>query len=520
MLERWDLIVVGAGSAGAALAARSAVNGLSVLLLEAGPEYRAADMDSAWRSLNPLPALRSTHLARDLLWPGLLAARTASQRPTIYWRGRGVGGSSAVNGQIAIRPPREDFDTWRDAGCVRWSFDEILPYLNVLESDTDFGAADYHGSTGPTPVFRMPYDDWGAVDQAFAEAMVAYGFEWCEDVNAPGATGVSPLPINCRDLQRVTTNDGYLEPARALGNLEIRGNATVDTVLIAEHRAIGVSVIHDGRRVEEYADRVALCAGAIHTPGVLIRSGVGPAADVRRLDLDVVCDLPVGLGLQDHPTVKLTLPLRASAVAAPDARHTNCCTRFTSDSGMGVFNDMMAVSMNHAVLSMAHGTAPPDHGSLGIVLNAPLSRGRVTVDSRDPFTQPGIAENMLSDPTDLKRLCLGVDLLMEISDHASVRRITREPVRAANSRMWDAARAGGSHLGALLTQSAGDAQHAAGTCRMGPAGSSSAVVAPDLTVQGVEGLYVADASVFPSVPRANTHLATIMVGELLADRLR
>jgi len=159
--RRWDLIVVGAGSAGAALAARCAERGRSVLLLEAGPDYRSAEMHEVWRSPNPVRGLLDTEASRELIWPDLLATRTEAQAPRLYWRGRGVGGSSAINGQIAIRPPRDDFDGWAAAGCNGWSWEEVLPYYCRIESDVDFGHEAYHGSAGPIPVYRAPRSAWG-----------------------------------------------------------------------------------------------------------------------------------------------------------------------------------------------------------------------------------------------------------------------------------------------------------------------------------------------------------------------
>ena len=437
--QSWDLIVVGAGSAGAAIAARSAERGHNVLLLEAGPDYRSADMDVVWRSPNPLRALQDPAKSRDLLWTGLRATRTDAQEARLYWRGRGVGGSSAINGQIAIRPPREDFDDWAADGCQSWSWDEVLPYFCRLETDLDFGSLPYHGSTGPTTVWRMSRAEWGSVDTALAQAATIAGFPWSADVNAPGATGVSPYPINSRDRRRVSTNDAYLEQTRDLERLSIVGGAVAERVLFDHCRAIGVAVIRGGRRRHEFAEEAVLSARRTHTPGILIRSGIGPSQLLEKLGIGVVADLPVGQGLQDHPVLQIRLALRPdAAIASVDDRHTNCCIRYDSSDPDGSIADMMIASNNQALLAMESAATAIGVGALCMWLNRPIARGSVTLTSQDPDAQPTVRERMLSDQRDLRRMRHGARLLAELAVSDPVGNITDVSPQATNRALWDA----------------------------------------------------------------------------------
>ncbi|GAA1365624.1 GMC family oxidoreductase N-terminal domain-containing protein [Arthrobacter rhombi] len=516
--EHWDVIVVGAGSSGAAFATRTAEKGKRVLLLEAGRDYRSAEMHEAWRSPNPVVALMDPTAVDGMVWTCLNATRTDSQRAAPYWRGRGVGGSSSINGQIAIRPPMEDFQEWADSGSTGWAPDDVLPYFAKLEDDAEFGDRSHHGRGGPTPIYRAPQDRWGAVDTALSAAALASGFEWAADVNAPGATGVSTYPINSRDGRRVSTNDAYLEGARGLENLTIRGDALADRVLFEGNRAVGISYLVDGKPMSEHADTIVLSAGVVHSPAILLRSGIGPEGHLRSLGIELLADLPVGQGMQDHPMAVISLPLATDAAnKTPHDRHTNVCVRWNSGPEAPA-NDLMFVSMNQSVLAMATANTGAEFGAYGIWLNLNYSRGELTLASPDPTDQPVVHQHMLSDERDLARMRVGVRKLVELACSDATAPIIAGSIEAENQALFDVLD-DDDQLDAYLLATVGDAQHGTSTCRMGAVDHPDTVVDPMCRVLGFEGLHVVDASIFPSVPRANTNLAAIMVGELMADRL-
>jgi choline dehydrogenase len=426
-----------------------------------------------------------------------------------------------MNAQIAIRGVADAFDEWAKAGCEGWAASDVLPIFSAMEDDPEAPFPDHHGKGGPIPVYRAPVESLGPVDRAVREAALDLGYPWHEDLNAAHGEGVACYPINNRFGRRVSTNEAYLEPARNRPNLTVVGDALVDRVTFDRTVASGVRARLPGKGWTNLtAKEIVLCAGAIHRPGILIRSGLGPAAVLRELGVAPLRDLPdVGGNLLEHPILRLTFALKEEfAPHDRDARHTNGCISYTSAMAGAGRRDMLMIAFNHLGVS-TDGVATP--GALGVSLFQAFSRGRLRFASPEPDHDPLVEANTLSDPRDMERMRVALHRGAEIARRPAITRVARSVTFGASGRSLDevfAMKEDGRDR--LILLEAGDAQHAAGTCRMTARTETSGVVNPDGSVKGVQRLRVADASIMPLDCRANTHFTSVMIGEVIAAHMK
>ncbi|RBY84385.1 GMC family oxidoreductase [Blastococcus sp. TF02A-26] len=498
----YDEIVVGSGAGGAVVAARLSEDGTrSVLLLEAGPDFG---------SVEALPeALRDpfvTFTGADWGW----TATMTGDRVLPYPRGMTLGGSTAVNAAVAMRPTPGDLDRWVQAGAPDWSLEACLPYFRRLEADPG-GDPAVHGTDGPIPIRRQPRETWQPITSAFAEEMAAHGHRVTEDHNDHRMVGAGPTAHNVRDGIRWSTASAYLEPARDRANLTIRSGVLVDRLLLDGDRVVGVEAVTDEGTERFEGARVTLAAGAVATPPILLRSGIGPADALRGLDVPVVLDAPgVGQNLQDHTGVFVTAVARPGIEQDPD----NYFAFYSRSEDEPWVFALLALYSPQALGSFYGDPSSDPVIAISAALGRPHSRGEVALASRDPRVQPRIDMRFLSHPQDQADVVAGARVAYRALHGAHLGPLVKEvsPVLAAIIDD-DAA------LLAHARATCGSGFHPVGTARMGAEPGPEVVTDQEGRVFGVRGLRIADASLMPLQVSSPTNLTCIMIGERIADSL-
>src|SRR5262245_8376475 len=552
-MEHADILIVGAGSAGAALAGLLSEDpSLRVLLVEAGPDTAPDAVPDDIRSTFPRSFLNAGYF-----WPGFAASMTDGVAPKPFPQARVMGGGSSVMGMIALRGVPSDYDAWAARGATGWGWDEVLPTFQAMTHDLDSPARNVRG---PNVIRRLPRGIWPRYMQRIEAAVQARGLPSVPDINATQGDAFFATPLS-HDDERATSARCYLGPdVRARPNLEIMAETRVRKLRFEGNRATGVVAERGGETVELSASEVVLSAGAINSAALLLRSGIGPAAELRTLGIPVVADRPgVGRNYQNHSLLHFAVTLDAGSRVRPEDQHyTMTSLRFSSGLDGCPPGDLFLYFVARAS-GRAFGTGL---GMIAAALYAPFSRGTVTLASPDPRTPPAVAQRLLTDPRDARRMVtaarfaesLIVDPAVRACFHeayllprdpplrlingtgalgalkaAATAAVLRAPAAVRRAVIDRAVRPGrfvaDRTRHAPLTDdeilaASGTMFHPSCTCAIGRGDDPLAVVDPECRVYGVHNLRVADASIMPSVVSANTNFPTMMIAERAAAFIR
>jgi choline dehydrogenase len=504
LAREYDFVIVGGGTAGAVMARRLVERSdASVLVIEAGPSdvgIGAIDDASRWTAL-----LRS-----DYDW-GYNYAPTPYVDGRIIGipRGKVLGGSSSINAMTWNRGHPRDYDAWEAAGATGWNFAAALPYFKRAE-DWEGGETDLRGAGGPLRIER-PRDPH-PIARAMVEAAAALGVPVLDDINGPSNEGVAFSNLNAVDGVRWSASRGYLRPAAGRVNLTILTNSLAIKLGFEGRRCTTVTHLVEGApRLTRAAQEVILCAGAIDTPRLLLMSGVGAAAELKRLGVSVISDLPgVGQNLQDHPLLMGINFAAREPLAPPRDNGGGCIVNWKSNASLPA-PDLHAfmVQGRHAGPEILRAyDFPPDCFAISPGLMGSKSRGYLRLESAEPGSRIEIQPNFLREPSDRDALADAIGFCMDLAGTAPLSSLTLRPV-SPNRRLSRQERA------QFVRQACDTFFHTCGTCAMGT--GEDAVVDPSLGVRGVDGLRIVDASVIPIIPSCNTNAPVVMIAERAAD---